>query len=214
MKTFIISILLLLCSSPAFSSGYPKDFNPRDVPHFHYPQYVGYDGVGTGEIWGKLEVKTQLFGVRAFPNNKVYLIPNTAFSGWYLEDVAYSIEHVDDDNALINYPPDLYKYTRETTTDSNGMYYFKNLPDGSYIVDAGIDTNEDSQPERERSTIIGYDINGDMVAGIERYRGYKIRADTLLVAAVGKVDSAHNLGFDQITGYEIMGEATCCKHEI
>jgi hypothetical protein len=206
--------MLLLCSTPVLSSGYPKDFDPHKVPYFYRGDYKGYDASGTGEIWGKLEVQTQLFGMRVFPNNKVYLIPNTAFSGWYLEDVGYSIEHVDDEKALVNYPPELYKYTRETTTDANGMYYFKGLPDGSYIVDAGIDANEDTQPERERSTIIGYDINGDMVAGIERYRGYKIRADTLLVASVGKVDAAHNLGFDQITGYEVIGEATCCKHEI
>jgi hypothetical protein len=214
MKTLFTPLMVLLCTAPAFSSGYPKDFNPHNVPHFHYPEYVGYDGTGQGRIWGKLEVKTQIFGDRVFPNHKIALIPNTSFSGWYVDDIGYAIEHVDDDKALVNYPPDLIKYTCETTTDDNGMYSFNNLPDGYYIVDAALDVNEDSQPDRERSTIIGYDTNGDMVAGIEHYRGYKIKADTLFVAASAKVDTVHNLGTDQITGFEVMGEATCCKHEI
>jgi hypothetical protein len=213
MKKFLALILLLLCTAPAFSSGYPKDFNPHIIPNFHYPEYTGYDGTGQGRIWGKLVAQTQLFGLRVFPNTKVYLIPNTSFSGWYVDDVGYAGEHADDKTALVNYPPELQKYTRETTTDASGMYAFNNLPDGSYIVDAYLDVYETTRPDREGSSI-GYDTNGDMIIGMQHYKGYKIRDDAMFVAASGTVNYAHDLGNDQITGFSIIGESTCCKHEI
>jgi hypothetical protein len=56
VKRFVIPILLLLCSSPAVSSGYPKDFDPHKLMDYYRGDYKGYDGNGTGEIWGRLEV--------------------------------------------------------------------------------------------------------------------------------------------------------------
>ena len=207
----LMSVLLLLSGKSA--TAMTSDFDPHKIPVITLGSYPPSLKPGNGFIEGYLKAKTRTFGEIVYPNEDVLLLPNSEFSKWYINDVAYMIENPHAKNALANYPTDLVKYTRTVKTDENGYFRFTDLPDGEYFVWTYVEHEVDSHPTRERSQLaIGAD--GDMVSVPTFRKGLKIRSDDVVIAASATVDNAGGYPGDKITSFVVVGEFTCCSAEL
>jgi len=208
---WLTAIALWLQITPAFAV--PKDFDPHHIPVIALGSYPPSLKAGTGIIEGYLKAKTQFFGELTYPNEDVLLLPNTEFSYWYIEDVAYMVENPYAKDALQNYPIDLVKYTRHINTDSNGFFRFSGLPNGSYIVWTAAEHEEDSEPTRERVQL-AMGADGSMVSVPTFRKGLKIHSDSVVIAATANVGIGSSSSVQQIDKFDVVGEFTCCSAQI
>lgn len=191
-----------------------SDFDPHKIPVITLGNYpASLLTTGSGVIQGYLKSKTKFFGEMTYPNSQVLLLPNSPFSKWYINDVAYIMEHPHEKDALPNYPVDLVKYTRSTKSDEHGFFRFTGVPDGDYYVWAYLEHEVDSRPTRER-TQLAMGADGTMVSVPTFREGLKIRSDSVIIAAGASVDTAGGYAGDEIKAFEVFGEYTCCSAEI
>jgi len=213
MKRFIWLTALAICLQVAPAAAVPSDFDPHHIPEIAWGSYTPSLRPGSGIIQGYLKAKTRLFGQVTYPGQDVVLLPDSKFSYWYIEDVAYMVENPYAKDALQNYPTDLIKYTRHVQSDSNGFFRFTGLPDGRYIVWTYLEHEDDSHPTRERTQLaIGAD--GSMVSVPTFRKGLKIRSDSVVIVSGATVNTAGGSLGSQIEGFTVVGEFTCCSAEI
>ena len=214
MRYFIATASLLLMLGGVRSAGaMDKDFDPHTIPVITLGSYPFILKPGTGFVQGYLRAKTKLFGEVTYPNEEVLLMPNSPFSIWYIQDVAYMIENPHAKDALANYPTDLVKYTKTVKSDENGFFEFTGLPDGKYYIWTYLEHEVDSNPIRQRSQLaMGPD--GEMVSVPTFREGLKIRSDDVVIAGDATIDSKAGIAGQQINGFNVVGEYTCCSAEL
>lgn len=189
------------------------DFDPHKIPTITLGSYPPSLKPGNGIIEGYLKAKTKSFGELTYANQEVLLLPNSSFSRWYINDVAYMIENPNAKDALSNYPNDLVKYTRSVRSDTNGFFRFNGLPDGKYYVWTYLEHEVDSHPTRER-TQLAMGANGEMVSVPTFRKGLRIRSDDVVIAGDANVDTADGYPGVRIDSFVVVGEYTCCSAEI
>jgi hypothetical protein len=172
-----------------------------------------YGKSGSGIISGQLTAVTKKFGKVVYPNAKSYLIPDNNFTYYYINDLAFMLENPNAKHYLTGYPIQLAKYTRETMSDADGNFQFTNLPDGDYLLNAYVQYERDSHPEKSRTTI-GVGPDGETVYGTERHAGLKIDSDDAEVWASATVDSTAGKPHYDIYSFDVMGEFLCCRGSI
>lgn len=121
VATLIIG-LLSCCAGPT-AHRMVRPFAPAD--------FVPFEGVGDGNVAGRVYVEGQAVGVRYGASRAVYLIPGAAYAGeWFTESVlGRKVTGVD---------PRFWKSFRQTTAAADGGFLFENVPPGKYFIKCGI----------------------------------------------------------------------------
>ena len=206
-------ITLMLNGAPGRVDAIDKSYDPMHPPPLSLYHIEDYGKSGSGIISGQLTAVTKKFGKLVYPNAKIYLIPANNFTYYYINDMAYGVQFPNNKRFLTGYPIQISKYTRETLSDSEGNFEFSNLPDGDYYLDAYVQYERDSHPEKTRTTF-GVGPDGETVYGTERHEGLKIDSDDAVVWASATVDATGGKPHYYIYSFDVMGEFLCCRGSI
>jgi len=206
-------LTLLISQSSTGAIAIDKSYDPMHPPPLSLYHIEDYGKSGSGIISGQLTAITKKFGQLVYPNAKIYLIPANNFTYYYINDIAYSMQYPNAKQYLTGYPMQIAKYTRATVTDSEGNFEFTNLPDGDYYLDAYVQYERDSHPEKTRTTF-GVGPDGETIYGTERHAGLKIDSDDVVVWASATVDSTAGKPHYYIYSFDVMGEFLCCRGSI
>jgi hypothetical protein len=216
MKRVVGFVALMVAVLSCGSAGYSDDsalppFDPYHVPGIDYPHLMTFLKPGNGSIEGRLTAKTKVFGLIAFPNTRVDLLPATNLSYWVLRAGGYAVSHDNYKGPMPNLPNQLAPYLKYMMTDANGYFRFDHLADGTYYVYANLLKREFQNPTRYTTEAQTAD-NGDTVTTLKKYQGLKELADALVIAAGVNIDSKHPAW--TVTAFDVLGEYTCCKAEL
>lgn len=220
MRRYIAILTLLVMCIACPRAGYsdestPTPFDPYHAPGIYWPEWTPYLKSGTGTIEGYLTAKTQLFGVTAFPNTPVHLLPATMLSWWILRSSGYNLEHDDYEkrDPMPHFPGQLAPYAKTATTDDNGYFKFANLPDGKYYVYATprrVDLRHPKRYATQEQTA----MNGDTVTTLQQSQGLKELSDTVVIVSSATIDAKGSQANWAVDRFDVFGEYTCCKAEI
>jgi hypothetical protein len=163
---------------------------------------------GNAQIRGKLIVPTRLFGKVTFGNVRVYLVPYSDYTYWYVMISGRDVERAL--TASRHYAPSLRQYTRHSDAALDGSFQFDNLPVGHWIVDASVTKSDLSSPTVRR-TALGTNIDGEQVMVPVAVPGIKLKEETDFVAATAETVNGRA---DVIDEFGITGAHLCCEASI